>query len=138
MQNSGDRGTLSGALSIVSGVLGILSGVALVVFGFIFLKIVSDPSFAPGIEGLPPTFFSAALALYSSIGFVVTLIGILGIVGGIFAVRRKHWSWALAGAIAGSLTFYPCGIAAVIFVCLGKSEFDDVKPPSPPQIREGL
>ena len=129
MQNTGDRGTLSGALSIVSGVLGVLSGVALVVFGALFLKIFSDPTFASGMEGLPPTFFDAMMALYSSIGFVCLLIGILGIIGGIFAVRRKHWGWALAGAIAGSITFYPCGIAAVIFVCLGKSEFDVVKPP---------
>jgi hypothetical protein len=57
-------------------------------------------------------------------GFIILLIGVLGIIGGIISLRRRHWGAALAGAIAGSVTFWPCGIVAVIFISLGKSEFD--------------
>jgi len=128
MPNTRDKGTLSGALSIVSGALGIITGVSLAVFTTLFLKIFSSPRFASGMEDLPQNFFNIMVALYSVMGFIIVLLGILGIVGGIFSIRRRNWGWALAAAIAGSITFYPCGITAVIFVCLGKSEFEFIKP----------
>jgi hypothetical protein len=53
----------------------------------------------------------------------MALIGALGIVGGVYAIKKKHWALALAGAIAGTVTFFPCGIPAIIFVSLGKEEF---------------
>jgi hypothetical protein len=48
---------------------------------------------------------------------------VLAIVGGAFALKKRHWPLALAGAIAGTITFFPCGIPAIIFVSLGKEEF---------------
>jgi hypothetical protein len=124
MQNKGDRHTLAGALSIVSGALGIIRGILIVVFMVFFLKIFSNPSLMPGAQQLPEEFFILMVAVYSVMGLIMVLIGILGIIGGIYSLKRKNWGIALAGSIAGSISFYPCGIAAVIFVCLGKSEFD--------------
>jgi len=45
--------------------------------------------------------------IYGTLGVLDIILGALGIVGGIFAIQRKHWGWALAGAIAGCLTFLP-------------------------------
>jgi hypothetical protein len=59
-------------------------------------------------------------------------LGLIAIVGGIFAIRRKFWGLALAGAICaivpphpwGYLTWTPVlGILAVVFVALSKNEF---------------
>jgi hypothetical protein len=59
-------------------------------------------------------------------------LGLIAIVGGIFAIRRKVWGLALAGAICaivpphpwGYLTWTPVlGILAVVFVALSKNEF---------------
>ncbi len=128
MENTGDKGTISGALSIVSGALGVIYGVGIAIFMVFFQRIFTNPSFMPGTPQLPEGIFRMMVVIYSGIGFVIILIGILGIVGGIFALIRKHWAVALAGAVAGTITFYPCGIIAVIFVCLGKPEFDVKKP----------
>jgi uncharacterized membrane protein HdeD (DUF308 family) len=65
---------------------------------------------------------------YSIIGILFVLVGILGIVGGVFALRKKNWGVALAGAIAGCVTFFPCGIPAIIFVTLAKPEFSARRP----------
>ena len=128
MENRGSSGTIAGVLSIVSGALGILSGIFFAAFTVFFLKMFSGPSFSPGMQEMPEQVLNIMAAVYGLTGFVIIIIGVLGIIGGIFALKRKLWGLALAGTIAGAVTFFPCGIAAVIFVCLGKSEFINKKP----------
>ena len=52
------------------------------------------------------------------------VVGVLAIAGGIFAIRRKRWKWALAGAIAGALSLLPLGIAAIVLIAMSRDEFD--------------
>jgi len=54
-------------------------------------------------------------------------LGIIAIVGGISALRRKGFGLSLAGAICAlpSPILVILGILAVIFVALGKREFKD-------------
>jgi hypothetical protein len=59
------------------------------------------------------------------------VLGGLGLVGGIFAVQRKTWGLAAAGAIASSAIFYPLGIAAVVLVSMAYREFQ--RPEALPQ-----
>jgi hypothetical protein len=47
----------------------------------------------------------------------------LAIVGGIFAIQRRKWRWALTGSIAATIMPTPLGIAAIIFTVLSKNEF---------------
>jgi hypothetical protein len=56
------------------------------------------------------------------IGGCVSVLGILAVVGGISAIRRKRFGLSLAGAIC-ALPSGILGILAVIFVALGKREF---------------
>jgi len=48
--------------------------------------------------------------------------GIIAVVGGVCALRRKKWGLALAGAIC-SLVAFPFGIPAIILVALSRGEF---------------
>jgi hypothetical protein len=48
---------------------------------------------------------------------------LLAIAGGIFAIQRKRWGWALAGSIAAAINPLPLGIVAIVLVILSKNEF---------------
>ncbi len=103
--------TTAGILSIVSGAVGLLLGIGLAV----------------GLGMLGPTTGIIPGALGGAlIGIPGIIIGIVAIVGGIYALRRRVWGLALAGAICAflvPLTFI-LGILAIIFVAMGKREFE--------------
>ena len=61
------------------------------------------------------------------IGIVMMVIGSLGIAGGVLAIKKRSWPIALAGAIAGLITFYQIGIAAIVFTVMAKDEFTSKK-----------
>jgi uncharacterized membrane protein HdeD (DUF308 family) len=70
-------------------------------------------------------------------GIVAIVLGLIAIVGGIFAVRRRVWGLALAGAICAVFPFHPygdliwtpiIGILAIAFVALSKNEFSSSTP----------
>ena len=128
------KSTVGGILSIVAGALGLISGLLLVFFGVFFGALFNNPDIFTGSTPPPDQFFSFIMVLYSAIGVLYIGLGVLSIVGGIFSIQRKHWGWALAGAIGGTLSFLPVGVAAVIFVALGRVEFNpvvSVQPASP-------
>jgi hypothetical protein len=62
-------------------------------------------------------------ALYACAA-IPLIFGIIGLLGGIFAIQRKHWGLALVGAIlvliSPGIIF---GILGLIFVIMGKDEF---------------
>jgi membrane protease YdiL (CAAX protease family) len=70
--------------------------------------------------------------IIEAIAAIVIAIGIVAIVGGIFALRRKRWRLALAGSICAIFCLWfipilvnvPLAIAAIVLVVLGKSEFE--------------
>ena len=60
---------------------------------------------------------------YVAFGLFFVLLGTFGVVGGIFALKKKRWGLALAGAIAGTVVFMPVGIPAIIYVTKAQPEF---------------
>jgi len=115
---------VGGILSIVSGAFGFIGGGFYILMIWMFNFMLTMPqSYDPMAPELPPEFFQIMAIFYGAIGLILALIGVLAIVGGVFALKKKHWALALAGAIAGTVTFFPCGIPAIIFVSLGKEEF---------------
>jgi hypothetical protein len=124
---------VGGILSIISGAFGVLY-LLWMVFGILmFRAMFSDPHFMDGSGSLPPSeFFTFMTIFYSAIGLFFTLVGVLAIVGGAFALKRKHWGLALAGAIAGTVVFFPCGIPAIIYAAMSKPEFAKTAPPAAP------
>ena len=109
MASSGmDRGwylSAGGGCSIWAGISLIFSGVALV---------VSD-EFPTGFSYVVSEVFPTYM------GVPLIVLGIIAIVGGVSAIRRKSFGLSLAGAICGLPS--PFWILAVIFIALGKREF---------------
>jgi hypothetical protein len=135
MESPQDRHTLGGVFSIISGSIGILGAltiVLLIVFmGFIINMDNSDYDSTPTDDNI----LIVMLVIYGLMALFYIALGVLGIVGGIFCLKKKHWGVALAGAIAGAMTLFPCGIAAVIFVAMAKPEFSVPKPPELPLVQ---
>ncbi|MBN1189154.1 MAG: hypothetical protein JXA46_05320 [Dehalococcoidales bacterium] len=128
MEGPKDRHTIGGVLSIVSGVVGII-GAAGVVVMILFLGFITSPGYGSDyyLEMEEPA-VRFILVFYIALGILYLIISVLAVVGGVFSLKKKHWGLALAGAIAGSFIFYPCGIAAIVFVSLAKPEFSAPEP----------
>ena len=95
--------TTAGILSIVAGTIGFIGGIVVVAVG-------EAVGALAGFFGL------------GAIGAPLIAIGIVAIVGGVFALRRRLWGLALAGAIC-ALCVWILGIPAIIFIALSKREF---------------
>ena len=130
--NGSGRGkllTAGGILSILAGILQTISGL-LAVVAVLFPDIVRCAPilwvyilliFFPyaWLYAFMSDLLSAEIVIFPICGVV---LGILAVVGGISAIRRKRFGLSLAGAICALLS-HILGILAVIFVALGKREF---------------
>jgi len=98
------KSTAAGILTICGGIPGITFGRTIVATGEAWQLI---PAMA-------------------AIGGGLIALGAVALVGGICALRRRMWGLALAGAICAlfPLVVVPVGVLAIVFVSLGKKEFE--------------
>jgi hypothetical protein len=103
----------AGILDLVVGILSLIIGIiGAVIVGFL-------------------TFFIAGLGALICAPMII--LSIVAIVGGVFAIRKRAWGFALAAAICGFITGFigfpftvpaiPLGIAAIVFTALAKGRF---------------
>ncbi|MFC1966121.1 hypothetical protein ACFLWI_04150 [Chloroflexota bacterium] len=120
---------IGGILTIVSGSLAVLP-VAMTLFSIFTLRaMLSQP--LSTYPALPPEFLTMITVFYGVLALFFALSGTLGVVGGVCALKKKRWGLALAGSIAGTVTFMPVGIPAIIYVTMAKQEFSAPKPSEP-------
>jgi len=127
--NGNGRGglpTAGGILSIVAGAFEVIGGVMMLVLPMgtgILLRLELLP-FRPGhwLEQIIPIIPTWLFI----VGVPLLVLGIVAIVGGVSAIRRKSFGLSLAGAIC-ALPSHILGILAVIFVSLSKKEFEAEK-----------
>ena len=109
---------VGGILSMVAGALSVASGLMLLFVGGMLTGVLAAVGIPNILSFIPfPLLGGAATPLF--------LLGAMAIVGGAYAVRRKVWPMALAGAICAlfppQLTIL--GVLAIVFIVLGKDEF---------------
>ncbi len=110
---------VAGILDIVAGSFGILISFFITIwFGVISYFIPTNVS---EFNDFPFRFMTIFMVLW---GVFIFAAGVLAIVGGIRALRKKHWGLALAGSIAAFFGSSPLGVAAIIFTALGKNQFE--------------
>ena len=112
--------TTAGILSIICGAAELLLSLVVLIMGTI---LGSLGNYFPNIaQGQFPTF--AIILVLTLIAAKTLIIGILALIGGIFALRKKVWGMTLAGSIASCFTpFWVLGVGSVVFTILGRSEF---------------
>ena len=115
--------TAGGVLSIVAGALQVIGGllIAILTVGIRILLRLAHIPFQPGDWGGHVAPFIPFWLII--IGVPLFALGIVAIVGGVSAVRRKSFGLSLAGAIC-ALPAMILGILAVIFVSMSKGEFE--------------
>jgi hypothetical protein len=123
---------VGGVLSIVSGGLGVMGALSMLLVVLVLQYTSGEHIYYSNGYYYPDDFFDFITVFYVVVGVIGLLLSALGVVGGIYALRRKRWGLALAGAIASCLTFLPCGVPAVVFVAMGKPEFSANHPSGPP------
>lgn len=110
----------AGILAIVAGVVSATEWIAVAVLEILALGWLPMGDLI-GLGGIVAAAFVIAIST-----------GIVAIVGGVFALKRKRWRLALAGSICAifSLMFVPVllnvplAIAAIVLVVLGRGEFE--------------
>lgn len=113
------RPQTAGILSVISGAIGLL--VSAVNFVHILLLSVNgtlaDHNFV--VFG-----HTIAHSIYVSLVLSIFISGIIALVGGICAIRRKIWGMALAGSIASMYLLTVVGLVSVILTGLSHDEFE--------------
>jgi hypothetical protein len=116
------KSTVAGVLTIVGGVLSLICFLGMIVAAVLVgsSETVLDYFRDAGVSG--DISLVQTILIIIAIFFAITAA--LALIGGIFAVQRKRWGWALAGSIAAILgSWWPLGIAATVFTAMAKDEF---------------
>lgn len=115
--------TAGGVLSIVAGALQVIGGllVAVLTIGMRILIRLALGHWHPG-DWWGPVMPIIPFWLII-VGVPLFVLGIVAILGGVSAVRKRSFGLSLAGAVC-ALPSIPLGILAVIFVSLSKREFE--------------
>jgi len=117
------KATTAGILNIIAGGLSGLGALGLII------AIFAIGSLSPMImEYLPPEeapfitpLIVPILVVYLVISIVTT---VFPIVGGVYALQRRKWGWALAGSIIVIFGSSIIGILSTVFVAMAKDEFE--------------
>jgi len=119
------RGT---SKSLIGGVLLVVSGLIGIITGLIFAALSSTV-----IDMLGETYGEDVLRMAEGVlvacGVIWFIIGLIALIGGVFAIRRKKWGIAVVGGVFGLLTFGPwfigsiLGLIGLILVAISKDEF---------------
>ena len=111
------RATTAGILELVAGALNLVAGVVVLLVSGALAAILE-------LAGVPDISAATSLPIVLAIGIPLLLLGISALVGGICALRGRHWGFALFGAICSIPPFAGVlGIAAIVFVALAREEF---------------
>jgi len=108
--------TTAGILCIISGAADILLGI-LTVFASSFVMRSAD---LIGEEWVMDLVISVIMV----VGPIWIVLGAVALVGGIFALKRRLWGLALAGSICALSGVTVLGILAIVFVAMGRNEFE--------------
>ncbi len=114
--------TTAGILNIICGVGIALALILLIIAVISFYNPNIRQFFPPDFE--PPPGFDPMIIIML---ILIIIAMAFTVIGGVFALQRRKWGWALAGSISAIVALggiNPLGIASTIFVVLSKDEFE--------------
>ena len=109
----------AGILDIVSGAIGMVGGVYIVILSQIFRSLHEILKLDPFVIQRIEVIINRIIA----VPFIVVFIGIVSIIGGVYALQRRLWMLALAGAISSCIVFPVFGLPSIIITAMAREEF---------------
>ena len=107
-----------GVLTIVNGALGCMGGILFVALGGVGFVGDTDEDVAVG-------------TVFTVIGVFLLLLGVVAILGGAFATRKRHFGFAIVGAVCGLLSGWsvyciglPLGVTGIVLIAISKDKFE--------------
>ena len=110
---------VAGILDIVAGSFGVFLSFLIFLWFAVFYYFL--PTNSLEFNELPKELVVIFMAFWA---IFILVAGVLAIVGGTRALRKKTWGLALTGSIAAFFGSSPLGVAAIIFTVLSKSQFE--------------
>lgn len=110
---------MAGILDIVSGAIGMVGGIYFVIISSLLRGIHEYLKIDPAVIATIQKFISSIIA----IPFILVFVGIVAIIGGVYALQRRIWVFALAGAIFSFILFFPFGLVSIIVTAMSREEF---------------
>ncbi len=113
-----------------AGILNIISGVSnLIGLIFVIIAIITISSSWVIINNyIPANIFPVGIGLINTILALVAVLlavqGVIPLIGGIYAIQRRRWLFALISSIVAIFGATPLGILSTIFVAIAKDEFE--------------
>lgn len=108
--------TTAGILNITSGALNALGVIAFII------AITAVNAWQYLLDAVLTEELHFVAPLVSTMLIILLVLSIIEavfpIVGGVFALQRRKWGWALAGSVISILRVLPLGIVSTIFVKL--------------------
>ncbi|MDD5312649.1 MAG: hypothetical protein PHO26_06415 [Dehalococcoidia bacterium] len=110
---------MAGILDIVSGAIGMVGGIYFVILSTVLQSIHEYLNVDPAVIQTIQQFISSVMA----IPFILVFVGIAAIIGGVYALQRRIWVFALGGAVFSFILFFPFGLASIIVTAMSREEF---------------
>ena len=112
-------------MHIVAGILAVIAAALklFISFGLIIalVGVGNNPAIHSAFGGA--AVFMDVPTLMIIMAVTCAVLGIMGMVGGIYALQGTRWTLALTGSIAAALPFSILGIAAFVVTVLTRDEF---------------
>lgn len=117
----------AGVVSVAAGIPAVGEGIAIVVVGggTTGLQLSALADYLMGTD-LPSALSDATIPsplLPGSRGAVLIPFGILSMIGGVGAIRRRHWKISLAGCICAAAVIPVLDLPAIVLAALSRREF---------------
>jgi hypothetical protein len=115
------KATTAGILDIVAGGLNGLAAIGIIVV-LIILDRINIAQYLPPESA--PMIMPLIVPILIGILVLSVVATVFPIIGGVFALERRRWGWALAGSIIALFRMFILGILSTIFVAMAKDEFE--------------
>ena len=102
-------------MPLTAGILDLVAGVPALIIGILVAAGLGVFGWLSRIAGVG--------VIMGPIGVLLIIFAIIAIIGGVFALRKRIWGLALAGSIFALFCAWILGIPAIVFIAMGKGEF---------------